>query len=92
MTTEQYRHKWNLPSDYPMVASNYAAQRSAFAKASGFGQLRTKPVGAVPASADTIEVGCTRASLRCQEQGQEEGGRNVAAGRSETQSPRKVTA
>jgi hypothetical protein len=56
MTTEQYRHKWNLPSDYPMVASNYAAQRSAFAKASGFGQLRTKPVGAVPASADTIEV------------------------------------
>jgi predicted transcriptional regulator len=56
MTPEQYRQKWNLPSDYPMVASNYAAQRSAFAKARGFGQLRTKPAAAVPASADTIEV------------------------------------
>ena len=56
MTPEQYRQKWNLPSDYPMVASNYAAQRSAFAKARGFGQLRTKPVAAVLASADTIEV------------------------------------
>src|ERR1700687_2563910 len=40
MTPEQYRQKWNLPSDYPMVASNFATQRSAFAKASGFGQLR----------------------------------------------------
>jgi hypothetical protein len=26
MTPEQYREKWNLPSDYPMVAPNYAAQ------------------------------------------------------------------
>src|SRR5271170_8492422 len=37
MTPEQYRQKWNLPSDYPMVASNYAAQRSALAKTSGLG-------------------------------------------------------
>jgi predicted transcriptional regulator len=29
---DQYRVKWNLPHDYPMVASNYAAQRSALAK------------------------------------------------------------
>ena len=56
MTPEQYRQKWNLPSDYPMVASNYAAQRSALAKNIGLGQLRKKPVAAVPASADTIEV------------------------------------
>jgi predicted transcriptional regulator len=54
MTPEQYRQKWNLPSDYPMVASNYAAQRSAMAKNIGLGQSRKKPV--VPASADTIEV------------------------------------
>jgi predicted transcriptional regulator len=56
MTPEQYRLKWNLPGDYPMVASNYAAQRSALAKSLGLGQLRKKPVAAVPASADTIDV------------------------------------
>ncbi len=37
---EQYRAKWKLPSDYPMVAANYAASRSAIAKAIGLGQLR----------------------------------------------------
>jgi predicted transcriptional regulator len=40
MTPEQYRAKWNLPSDYPMVAANYAAQRSALAKKIGLGQFR----------------------------------------------------
>ena len=50
MTPEQYRAKWSLPSDYPMVAPNYAAQRSALAKNSGVG-LREKPIAAVPASA-----------------------------------------
>ena len=43
MTPAQYREKWNLPSDYPMVAPNYAAQRSALAKKIGLGQLRGKP-------------------------------------------------
>jgi predicted transcriptional regulator len=38
MTPEQYRHKWGLPPDYPMVAPNYAEQRSAFAKNIGLGQ------------------------------------------------------
>jgi predicted transcriptional regulator len=47
MTPEQYRAKWSLPSDYPMVAPNYAAQRSAFAKNIGFG-LRQKPIAATP--------------------------------------------
>jgi predicted transcriptional regulator len=42
MTPAQYREKWNLPSDYPMVAANYAAQRSALAKKIGLGQLRGK--------------------------------------------------
>ena len=40
LTPEQYREKWNLPSDYPMVAPNYAAQRSALAKQIGLGQIR----------------------------------------------------
>ncbi len=56
MTPEQYRAKWNLPSTYPMVAPNYAAQRSALAKTIGLGQLRRKPVAAPPASVGTIEV------------------------------------
>jgi predicted transcriptional regulator len=40
LSPEQYREKWKLPPDYPMVAPNYAAQRSALAKQSGLGQLR----------------------------------------------------
>src|ERR1700722_16358106 len=55
MTPDQYRVKWKLPSDYPMVAPNYAAQRSAFAKNIGFG-LREKPIAAPPASAAAIEA------------------------------------
>jgi len=41
-TPEQYREKWNLPFDYPMVAPNYAAQRSALAKQIGLGQIPRK--------------------------------------------------
>jgi len=37
MTPEQYREKWNLPSDYPMVAPNYSAVRSHLAKESRLG-------------------------------------------------------
>ena len=39
MTPEQYRAKWNLPPDYPMVAANYSAARSEMAKKIGLGQL-----------------------------------------------------
>lgn len=39
MTPEQYRAKWNLAADYPMVAPNYAAQRSELAKKIGLGQI-----------------------------------------------------
>jgi predicted transcriptional regulator len=38
LTPHQYREKWKLPSDYPMVAPNYAAQRSAMAKKIGLGR------------------------------------------------------
>jgi predicted transcriptional regulator len=37
LTPDAYRRKWNLPADYPMVAPNYAAQRSKFAKQIGLG-------------------------------------------------------
>jgi predicted transcriptional regulator len=43
MTPDQYRAKWGLPSDYPMVAPNYAAARSELAKTMGLGQQRRKP-------------------------------------------------
>jgi len=42
MTPEQYRERWGLPSDYPMVAPNYAKHRSTLAKKIGLG---TKPRG-----------------------------------------------
>lgn len=38
MTPEEYRSKWGLPDDYPMVAPGYAARRSAIAKRTGLGR------------------------------------------------------
>ncbi|MEM6616644.1 MAG: MucR family transcriptional regulator [Pseudomonadota bacterium] len=40
LSPEQYREKWGLPSDYPMVAPNYAKARSELAKQMGLGQKR----------------------------------------------------
>ena len=45
MTPEEYRAKWGLKADYPMVAPNYAAQRSAFAKKIGLGRTGGKRKG-----------------------------------------------
>ncbi|WP_394890540.1 MucR family transcriptional regulator [Mesorhizobium sp. AaZ16] len=45
MTPEEYRAKWNLPTDYPMVAPSYAATRSELAKKIGLGR---KPKAAEP--------------------------------------------
>ena len=42
MTPDQYRAKWGLAADYPMVAPNYAEQRRALAKAIGLGTKRRK--------------------------------------------------
>lgn len=42
MTPEQYREKWSLPADYPMVAPNYAVARSQLAKKMGLGQQRRR--------------------------------------------------
>jgi predicted transcriptional regulator len=43
MTPDQYRAKWNLPADYPMVAPAYAGRRSDLARASGPGRRRPEP-------------------------------------------------
>ena len=40
LTPKQYRAKWSLPSNYPMVAPNYSNSKSAMAKMAGFGQKR----------------------------------------------------
>lgn len=43
MTVDEYRAKWGLPADYPVVAPHYAAQRSAFAKRIGLGRRTPRP-------------------------------------------------
>jgi predicted transcriptional regulator len=42
LTPEQYRRRWGLPPDYPMIAPGYAADRSSLAKATGFGHTPAK--------------------------------------------------
>lgn len=46
MTPDQYRDRWNLPADYPMVAPRYAKQRSSLAKKIGLGTKPRKGNGA----------------------------------------------
>ncbi|MBL4720853.1 MAG: MucR family transcriptional regulator [Alphaproteobacteria bacterium] len=43
LTPDQYRSKWGLKPDYPMVAPNYSAQRSNFAKRIGLGKTDSRP-------------------------------------------------
>jgi predicted transcriptional regulator len=45
MTPDGYRQKWGLPADYPMVAPNYAEQRSEFAKKIGLGRGASRQAG-----------------------------------------------
>ncbi len=53
MSPEEYRAKWSLPKDYPMVAPAYAAARSNLAKQMGLGQGGRKAPAAAPAPAPT---------------------------------------
>ncbi|TIT39966.1 MAG: transcriptional regulator [Mesorhizobium sp.] len=54
LTPHEYREKWGLAPDYPMVAPSYAAQRSALAKASGLGRKAgAKPAKKAPAKRKT---------------------------------------
>jgi len=58
MSTEEYREKWGLPHDYPMVAPSYAAARSDLAKNMGLGRRGTAVEAAqlaVPAPVKTAE-------------------------------------
>ena len=55
LTPDGYRAKWGLPGDYPMVAADYAAQRSALAKAMGLG--RKGAVTSADAAAQTKRRG-----------------------------------
>ena len=50
MSPEDYRRKWGLPADYPMVAPNYAKRRSEFAKQIGLGTQGGRKAGAKKAS------------------------------------------
>jgi len=52
LTPQQYREKWGLPSDYPMVAPNYAAKRSLLAKQIGLGAKRGAAARRTPETAD----------------------------------------
>lgn len=54
LTPEQYRTKWGLPPDYPMVAARYAERRSELAKSLGLGQIRRNRAAA-PESAPAAE-------------------------------------
>ena len=49
MTPDEYRIKWGLPQDYPMVAASYSEKRSQLAKNSGLGAQRRKSVTKVAA-------------------------------------------
>lgn len=49
MTPDEYRSKWNLPADYPMVAPGYAAARSQLAKDMGLGRKRQETASPAPA-------------------------------------------
>jgi predicted transcriptional regulator len=57
MSPNEYREKWGLSGDYPMVAPNYARARSALAKEMGLGQQRKKALSArqVPVEAAPVE-------------------------------------
>lgn len=56
MTPDQYRERWNLPADYPMVAPNYAERRSTLAREIGLG----RKISASSAAVETEESGSGR--------------------------------
>ncbi|MER9776654.1 MucR family transcriptional regulator [Mesorhizobium sp. M0220] len=71
LTPDAYRQKWSLPSDYPMVAPNYAATRSALAKSIGLGRKAApapaaaeKPKRAARAAAATTTVTAVKSPVK----------------------------
>jgi predicted transcriptional regulator len=59
LSVAQYKHRWNLSSDYPMTAPNYSEQRAQFAKKIGLGRTPAQPA---PAPATTTEKPARRRS------------------------------
>ena len=63
MTPQEYREKWGLPADYPMVAPNYALARSELAKKMGLGQRETSATiiasAKPPKKAAVVKMGIT---------------------------------
>ncbi|ACL57085.1 MucR family transcriptional regulator [Methylobacterium nodulans] len=57
LTPQQYRQKWDLPPDYPMVAADYAARRSELAKANGLGRSRQRAAEKRAAPGSTVSAG-----------------------------------
>jgi predicted transcriptional regulator len=62
LTPAQYRAKWGLPDDYPIVAPNYALRRSELARSSGLGQQRRKAAAKAVAVSEEITTAPAKAS------------------------------
>jgi len=60
LSPEEYRKKWGLPYDYPMVAPNYAQTRSDLAKSMGLGNLRQKAKQAAAAAPRAVRKGAAK--------------------------------
>jgi predicted transcriptional regulator len=56
LTPDEYRAKWGLPKDYPMVAASYSAQRSSLAKSLGLGRARAGGAEDAPSTGSQDEA------------------------------------
>jgi predicted transcriptional regulator len=63
MSPQDYREKWGLPADYPMVAPNYAARRSEFAKQIGLGRKMVEEKKAKRSRVKKVRVTSSEAPL-----------------------------
>lgn len=61
LTPDEYRQKWNLPSEYPMVARDHSAKRSELAKKIGLGHKRVKAAPATLKASDAVKAPKKRA-------------------------------
>lgn len=84
MTPNEYRAKWGLPSDYPMVAPAYSATRSQLARDSGLGQISR---GADAAAAAAVEGG-TEASTAASEAAEAEPSEGAPSAKAGAAKPR----
>ena len=66
MTPAEYRAKWKLPADYPMVAPNYSSQRKDLAHKMGLGRKKAAAAPAPAAAAGTPKRGRARAAAKKQ--------------------------